>query len=654
MPQDPEVHAKLELDDLASEALKKIREGFEGVNDKVKEVGHEMVSMARQAAAVALGFQLSGMVDSFKELAGEAFHGATEMENERKELAGLIMLTDKGGASFDEAQARAGELNERLEDMGTRAGVTKAQMVDAFEMIAQRSTRGTEAVADMTEKMAMASRMLPGGMARMAEGWRDLEMGFIRPKNAMIMLMKQAGVIEGPLRVAAKHLNALMQTEPGKEKVFAMAEAAITKMAEKTKDMPPTFEQMTASLHNIREAMFESMGTPMVSAIMGPLTRLRGYLETHREEIEKLAHTMGERVGQWMTEAAEKIQEGFQYLKDHADDILGALEKGAHALKDALEFMIRHKELIAGLMLANKLGPGAGGAAASMVGALPGMGLAAGRAVGSAASWATAAGTAEALPLPALVAVVAWAGAAKQAMLFEKEAGISFTTGLSHFVGGIIGTTTNMADTSNKMLNLQTAQRALNAAMSEGAPADKIEELALKVDSLGRAAMSTGEVTADAINEMTAAAHRLAAEDARKAWVEHAEQAKAQFAHFDGQTSRYLQSVKGLVEAHKRTPDQILKTAEQIFAANESLRAGLAGTGASVSDAMTAFRKAMGFGEGATPPQMSLSGGGPVHIEIKQDFRDQDPDRIALIFRRDLQRAAHTSLQAKTALPLGL
>jgi hypothetical protein len=54
------------------------------------------------------------------------------------------------------------------------------------------------------------------------------------------------------------------------------------------------------------------------------------------------------------------------------------------------------------------------------------------------------------------------------------------------------------------------------------------------------------------------------------------------------------------------------------------------------------------------PSQFSLSGGGPVNITMHQDFRDQDPDRIALIFNRHLQREAVASLQAKTALPLGL
>ena len=37
------------------------------------------------------------------------------------------------------------------------------------------------------------------------------------------------------------------------------------------------------------------------------------------------------------------------------------------------------------------------------------------------------------------------------------------------------------------------------------------------------------------------------------------------------------------------------------------------------------------------------------HITIKQDFRDQDPDRVALVFQRDLMRAATATRQSKLA-----
>jgi hypothetical protein len=40
-------------------------------------------------------------------------------------------------------------------------------------------------------------------------------------------------------------------------------------------------------------------------------------------------------------------------------------------------------------------------------------------------------------------------------------------------------------------------------------------------------------------------------------------------------------------------------------------------------------------------------------FQIKQDFRDQDPDRIAVIFQRDIARAAENRLQGGTGGAFG-
>jgi hypothetical protein len=53
------------------------------------------------------------------------------------------------------------------------------------------------------------------------------------------------------------------------------------------------------------------------------------------------------------------------------------------------------------------------------------------------------------------------------------------------------------------------------------------------------------------------------------------------------------------------------------------------------------------------PPPAVMQFNGGQTFNIKQDFRDQDPDRIAVVFKRDMMRAAESRLQAHTALPHG-
>jgi hypothetical protein len=42
------------------------------------------------------------------------------------------------------------------------------------------------------------------------------------------------------------------------------------------------------------------------------------------------------------------------------------------------------------------------------------------------------------------------------------------------------------------------------------------------------------------------------------------------------------------------------------------------------------------------------------NFHIKQDFRDQDPDRVMIEFRKDLQKHAVARIQSRNATPFGL
>lgn len=661
---DTEVHAKLTLDDAASAALEHIKGKFEQVNEKVKETTHELLNMAKQAAAVAVGFQLSGLIDSFKELGEETFHAAGELQNQTKELAGLIAVTDGGVHSFKELNDQAAEMGERLEGAATASGVTKAQMVDAFEMIAQRSTRGVEAVADMTEKMALASRALPGGMARMSEAWRDLEMGFIRPRNALLMLMKQTGVVEGPIKKVGAALNKLMQdpTGAGREKVFQLAESAIAKMAERTKDMPMTFEQISNSLKNVREAIFEGIGMPMLRAVQPAFEKMLGYFKKHREEIEKIAQSVGVKVGEWITEAATKIQEGFEYLRAHADEIMNALTKGGAALMAAIKFMVDHKELILGLAVAQKLGPGAASLAGGVAKALPGIGTALGEGAGaltasSAAGFGAAVGT-------FAFAAATWAWAAQQDAALREEAGIGFFDAAGRFIQGVRAANAessggklksyhgSAAEASNAVLNLHASMRALQAAMTNGDPPAQLGVLAGKLDAMAIASVEVGEKVDASVYGMSQAAHRLAADAGAAAFAEHMDQVRKQTVDVDVATHEFLLTVQRATADHKKTVEQAAST---ILAVNPELLTALAGTGSTVKQGIDAIKKALNnmpdTDKLELTPTVNMGG---VTVVMQQDFRDQDPDRIALIFRRDLMRAAMSPLSAKTGQPIGL
>lgn len=648
-----EVATKLTLDDHAHEALHKIKEGFEQLHEKVTEVGHEMMGMAKQAAAVAIGFQLGGAIESVKELGEEIFDSATHLEEQKKSLAGAISMVEKGEMSFGELAGAADEMNEKFEALAIQTGNTKESMLDAFEMIASRSTRSAAEVEEMTGKMAVAAKNLPGGLAAMSAAWRDMETGMMRPKNAIVQLMRQTGVVEGGAKKVAKALNAMLQGDQ-KEKVFDLAERAIDRMAAKMKDAPLTFDQLMVSLKGTREAFYETMGAPMVAALVPELEHLKAYLQEHREEIEQLAHTMGEKVGQWVKLAAEDIKEGFEYLQDHAQDIEDALKSGAGAMKDAIAFLAEHRDLIMGLAAAQFIGKPMIGAVGAIASAAPGAGAMLGSAIGKGAFGMAAPGALGATAGAGALAaadVIAWQAANEQMGKLEQETGLSFGRLVENWVGGF----EQIFKASDRMSNITAIARRIADSATQVDTAD--ESMKHFIDSLER----SGE-EAVAAGDMTEAAYRKVMEQANAQAETHARLANA-MGSFEGAANNVF-GAQGMAvgmgmskitsafhEATTANAKEADAAARRILTANNTLRVALAGAAGTVEEALKKLHGLADSATGGAEVKLPPINFGPSTFHIHQDFRQQDPDRVATMFERDITRRATNRIASRFSVP---
>lgn len=665
MGEKTEVGAKLVLDDEASEALAKMKEGFSHVGEKVREVGHELVGMAKQAAAVAIGFQLSGMIDSFKELGHEMLEGAMRAEGETKALAGMITLADKGETSLEDLGAKSKELNEHFERLGITMGVTKESLLDAFETIAERSTKGTDHVKEMVDHMAQASRVLPGGMGALANAFRDLESGVVRPKNALVQLMRQTGVAGGSAKAIAKSLSGMLQTggAAGQDKVMKLAEEAVERMSAKMAKVPQTFSEVVTSLRGTREAFIEAMGAPMLRQLVPQFQRLRDFLEQHRDQVEKLAETMGEKVGEWATRAAEMIREGFEYVNTHADEIFKALEGGANALKSAVAFMVQHKNLLIGLYAGQSVVGGLGGAAGLLGASAKGGGLGAvGTALGSGVGGIAAAGAkgafgigggmgaAGGLALAAgagAAAIGSWMLAMHEADALEKETGLTMGQSIEH-LRGIGGGLWNLFAAGDRVQNFNAVLRRFKDTSQDVSETSGAElmKLASQIERFGAAAVAAGDMTADAFAQIRAQTQQqLGEEMARRGLLD-------QMASGAGMgLDRFTSAFK---EANDANSKEALNQARNILTANDVLRGALVGSMGTVDDAIKALQGRLKLDTEGGAIHLPPINFGPTTFHLNQDFRNVDPDRIALIFNRDVANRAQNRIQARTGGPGGL
>jgi methyl-accepting chemotaxis protein len=589
-----EVKTSLRLEDHMSEALHHIGEGFEALDEKVMETGHELVEMFKNAAAVALGFQLEGAVESIKELGHEAFEAAAGMEEQEKAIRGVLAMIDEEGASLEELGGEAHELNESFAELAETTGQAKGDVVAAFDEMAERTGLATKDVEQLTEQMANAGKAVPGGISALSTGFSNLSSGIIRARNPIVQMISATGMLAG----TAKQVAAQM-TKMSPEQAMQLGIDAVEKMGAKMKGLPLTFNELVTSLKTMREEIFESLGAPILKALGGPLDRLRGYFQDHKEAIEAFASTVGDKVGEWIGEAADKIQEGFEYLQDHAEQIKEAFSKGAHDVKAVVDFILAHKAAIAEAFAAGKIlqaapgvanvGTAAATGAADAIGGLFSKGLSAsvtelGEAVAAAFDPVTLAAEA--------VAAVALAGA----------------------VAAVYGAFVDLTDeTSEYYGEAQVAMEVIESNLMEAWDALTQGSDSVGADLKGLAEWLGMELL-DKVKEVSFVVADLAH---AFAFLEHH---LVDLLHTVEEAFDIGHEIQGAGMAHDRPG---------------AMRTGVAGGGEPEVGAIKA------------PPVYNFTGA----ITIQQDFKDTDPDRLVAVMKEGFGRAARSKVSASTQVP---
>jgi hypothetical protein len=614
-----EIGATLKLDDHASHVLEKIKGGFEHLEEKAKETQHEVMGFLKQAAATAVGFNFMNGVDSIKEFGHEVMNASLEAKAQQKTLAGVLLLTDQTGASMKELSGQAGEIREEFERMGMEMGANKDEMISAFSAVAERSTKSTEEVQKFTESMFYAGKAVSGGMEAIGSGFAMIEMGNVRAGNAVVKLIAAQHLLKGTARDVAKQMQKMTNSQK-----IELAEKAVERMAKKLKPAEGAdlgYKPVISALGQIREKMFEIVGNPLIASLSAQLNRVHRYFLENQKTIEHWAHMVGEKVGQWVTEAAETMRQGFEYMQNHAQEIKDAIVGAWTYAKDVMTFIIDNKEV---LMMAYgaKTAVGAG---QSVVSGLTAAGGGAGMLAGAATMAVFAA------------AAISWALAADQMVKFWKENGKSDSE--------------KTADAYEERVKAMSGQHGA-LSKDDAKEYDKIRKAYLANAGDGHGAEAGQKLDAIMDQHKGIRAQDMGVEAAGQAgdaeyWVELYN--KAAKAHDVG-AQQYAADILGQSGALQ---EALVSSDMNVEGGFTNLIDMLKAKSATFAGDLQLHANDLARVEKATKAKSEVNYNGGQTFNIKQDYRDQDPDRIALLFQRDIIKAAENRHGARTAAPLG-
>lgn len=293
---------KHDLQDVAEHAdkAKQHGKGFSGELLKAELYTHLIVQ--------GTGLVAEGLHQAFEvseKLTDSAMETADEMNQQVRTMTGLMTFMDRGAHSMQDIRGYASGIREELAQAGTQAGVTTAKMAELYDTVIERGARSTEEAKELVSDMALVGKVVPRGMEGLAEGFNMMELGIVRARNPLVQLIASTGVLKGNAHDIAKamqHMTPAHQIELA-QKAISMQAASLRQGGAGGIGMP-TLEELKASFGNIREGFLEAVGQPMLDRVVPPLTKLRDYLAEHSEEI---AH-YGEEVGQSLGDAVAKVE----------------------------------------------------------------------------------------------------------------------------------------------------------------------------------------------------------------------------------------------------------------------------------------------------------------------------------------------------------
>lgn len=651
------VALRLEQTDAAASEIDKLRKRVLELEGQVEKTDTSFMEMAKQAAAMAFAVNLLPAIHQTIDFAKSLAMASAEGDAADTAVAGLI--TTVQGIPWGQAKEQAQGFGDDLDELSAKAGVAGDDLAGAFQAMLElrgATERGTADAQRQVEQISVVAGVLGKSAEGLSREFGFMEEGVLKTKGQLFQLLQTTGIFGDNTKKAAQHWASL--TEESRIKAL---DFGLRKVSESMAKAEPSSKQLLTSIESLYDTAKERLGDSLMHELVPVLTSVKDRMSAAVPAIERVAHQIGPAVGHWVGRAVDKVESGLKYLETHSQEISDAITSAYDHAKGVVDFILANKDAIALAFGAKTAIPLVGGAVkgaqaayagASGIAGLAGFGGTAGTlaVMGAfAAAVAVFAGAAyffgkhvqeskehveaQTSTLEAITKVAQSGDIARveklsatfrqMAMATDGELNPALRTALEHIKG--------IADTSQRMKQADAgaieAEIALATSKLKDLPAVTAAQL-----GAGQSQKAAEEYAANVVANQAALLI--------DAYGEATRTGNASLAVMAAQT---IAGSKALQEA-------FLKSSANVQGGLEQFADVLLSGGAQFAGFASAIR---GKAAKAVPtaPVVHMSGGQT--FKITQDFRDQDPDRVALVFQRDMVKLAENRIQARTTIPFG-
>jgi len=650
---EKEVKVKLVLDTDASSLLSRIKDGFRDTARASDDAKSSVADFGKQMFATFAAVNLKPAIDQIFRF-GEGFAQAAAHEQDATQaIAGLIAGVQ--GIPWDAAADKSGELGDRIEDIAVGTQQLVSDTEDAFQVMTELMGASDAGIARSIEgvnELGTVANVLGKQTSDLAREYGFMSEGVLKVKGQLFQILQPTGIFGKDTKKAAEYWSKL--TEESRIQLLAQG---LGQVSERLAKATPTAHDLVNEMTDLWDIAKRRIGEPFLEAVMPELSSLVKELEGGREGVEQFAKTMAKDVGRWVREAADEVRAGIAYLREHHEEIRNAIVSAFDHARAVVAWILAHKAEIAVAFGARAAAPLVGkaveggkaliGAAQAGVPALGIAGTGGGALAGAATIGAFAAAVAGfALAVDQWQKLMAETGGGKseaeqdqaaRKAFFEKmiaapEVGPETAQSIKAFEEvrrAYVETATELGENSRAAGELaDKAWAAHRAIRQQVEPVEKVAAVFAELEKTGGTAGLDVSKPVAMIDQAFNAAIQSSNAGAQQYIADILVKSKSlqgAFLAASGLTAEGFDTLAGLVGDKAKDFAEQLKNVSGLVSAKEAAK--------------------------PAAPQINFSGGQT--FNIKQDFRDQDPDRVAIVFRRDLQTQATRRYQASTGLPFG-
>jgi len=680
MAKTTEVKTKLTLDDAAAGVLSRIKQGFRETNEAQKQTQSGLKQFGQQMLATFAATNIVPFTQKVVDFGKSFFDVAAHVQDTDQTIRGLI--TGVQDVPWAQADKEARAFRGRLEDISIAAGQNKEDVKAGFAAMVElfgASEAGLNRAMKDIEKLTTISNVLGMTTESLSREYGFMSEGVLKTKGKLFQLLQPTGIFGNETKKAAEVWSKLTE-----EKRIELLSKGMGMVADGLGKATPTAHDLLNTLDNLWNVTKEKLGEPFLEAIMPELKSLVEEITSGRGAIEGFAKSMGKDVGKWVKAAADEVRRGYAYVREHYQELKSAIVEGFETAKKVVSWILAHKEEIAYAFGAKM--------------ALP----LAGKAVGAVQAGAGAIKGAAALGGAVAPALQAGALGGNLASLTTALGGAAIGVGAFTLAIGAVALTAYATSKAIEDMN-QEAEARINAnqAIIDAANAGRVKEVEMLVEgmyslkggvnSLGQAIGEVDEQTAkfyQSMRNLAETTQRMQAADVEALQrqidmatrgIEDAymrQTSDTSKAAQDYANNMYANQAAMLVDAYNTATrggnSAMAALAAQTLAGSKGVLSAFLASGAQVEGGFMAMSDLLMQGgsqfaaaagqlrqmagaqaAAAKPAAPTINMNGGQTFNIKQDFRDQDPDRIALVTRNSLSSAAINRTMARTSTAFG-